>query len=71
MPTNVTANIRAEMARRGVTQKALSEALGINQSGVSERLNGNVPLRVDELLQIAALLDVPVSTLAPSEPVAS
>lgn len=70
MHTNISAavgaNIRAEMARRGVAQMTLAAAVGVSQSGLSKRLRGHTPLGVDELLRIAAFLDVPVNDLIPS-----
>jgi transcriptional regulator with XRE-family HTH domain len=57
------AAIRAEMARRGVLQKDIARVLGISTQGVSERLNGHTRITVDELVQIAALLDVEVGAL--------
>lgn len=66
-PTVVTgANIKAEMARRGVRQAALAAALGLSQPQVSARLRGVVPFNVNELLAVAAFLDVPVATLLPA-----
>lgn len=57
------ANIKAEMARRGVTQTGLAARLDITQSALSKRLRGVISLNVDELAAIADALDVPVSTL--------
>lgn len=69
MHTNISAevgaNIRAEMARRGVAQMTLAAAVGVSQSGLSKRLRGHTPLGVDELLRIAAYLDVPAYDLIP------
>ena len=62
----VGANIRAEMARRGVAQMTLAAAVGVSQSGLSKRLRGHTPLDVNELLRIAAFLDVPVNDLIPA-----
>lgn len=64
----VAANIRAEMARKRIAQKTVAEELGITQQSVSLRLNGRVPIDVDELAVFARLLDVPMSALL--EPVA-
>lgn len=60
------ANIRAEMARRGVSQVELSTQLDLSQSQLSKRLRGDVPLDVDELVKIAEALDVPLSVLLPA-----
>lgn len=66
-PTEVTgANVRAEMARKKVSQTAVAKHLGRSQSQVSARLSGRVPFDVNELHAIATLLDVPVSVLLPT-----
>ena len=57
-------NVRAEMARKGVSQAALGSHLGISQVAVSSRLKGKTPFTIDQLAQVAALLDVPLATLA-------
>lgn len=61
------ANVRAEMARRGVTQAKLAAALGLSQPSVSARLRGVTPFDVDELHTIAAFLGVPLSDLLPAD----
>lgn len=64
----IGANVRAEMARRGVSQTALADQLGITQTGVSTRLRGKVAFNVDELAAVAAVLEVPVTVLLAEEP---
>lgn len=64
----IGANVRAEMARRGVSQTALAEQLGITQTAVSTRLRGKVAFNVDELAAVAAALDVPIGALLAEEP---
>ena len=65
-------NVRAEMARAGVSQIDLAERVGLSQSGLSKRLRGVVPFDVNELDSIATALGVPVVSLLPqSEAVAS
>lgn len=54
----VLRNVRAEMARHGLTQSQLGECLGMSQVGVSKRLRGVVPLSVPELLAVATFLHV-------------
>lgn len=46
------------MARTRVTQVQLAEVLGLPQSGVSRRLRGKIPFRVDELEKVADALGV-------------
>jgi transcriptional regulator with XRE-family HTH domain len=72
MQTNVTAvrvagEVRAAMARRGVSQTALAGALGMSQAAVSRRLRGAIPLDVKELAAIAEILGVPMSVLVAPE----
>ena len=67
---SVLANIRAEVARRRLSQSAIAAALGVSQQSVSKRLNGHVPLTVDELGIIAGLLDITPADLL-SQAVAS
>lgn len=71
MPTTPTAktgeNVRAEMARRGVTQMALARKIGLSQPAVSARLKGKTPFDINELCLIASVLNVPLTTLLPIE----
>lgn len=57
------ANIRAEMARRSVRQIALAKHLGLSQTAVSRRLNGETEFSVAELVAVAGLLGVPAASL--------
>ena len=57
------ANIRAEMARRGISQVALAAKIKRPQPWLSKRLRGVIPLNINELLLIAAALDVPLDAL--------
>lgn len=61
--TSVGANVRAELARRGVSQTALADHLGLSQSGVSKRLRGVIAFDTDEMLAMSDFLDVPVAVL--------
>ena len=72
-PTAQTgANVRAEIARRGMTQAEVAAAMGVSQSQFSKRLRGTIPFNINELSTIATLLDVPLGDLLPrSEAVAS
>lgn len=68
MPNTPTAaeigsNVKAEMARRGVTQAVIASSLSLSQPQVSARLRGVVTFRIDELLTVAAVLDVPLDSL--------
>jgi transcriptional regulator with XRE-family HTH domain len=59
----VTEEIRAEMARQRVSQTALAETLGRNQTYVSYRLTGKKSLTLNEVEEIAEILRVPVDRL--------
>jgi transcriptional regulator with XRE-family HTH domain len=59
----VTNTIRAEMARRKMSQKDLADALGLSQPAASRRLNGHTEFTVGELLEIAAVLGVAPAVL--------
>lgn len=57
------ANVRAEMARRGLTQSDLAGRLGMSQPMLSNRLLGKTAFDVDELAAVAAALDLDVNVL--------
>lgn len=56
-------NVRAEMARNGLTQGGLAQSLRITQPAVSRRLGGEIPFNVNELAIVARLVGVPLSRL--------
>ena len=58
----VAANVRAEAARRGISQAALAQLLNINQAGISRRMSGKIDFSAPELSAIAAQFGVPVGT---------
>lgn len=59
----VARTIRAELARRSLTQADLAAALGISQQGVSRRLAGHIAFDTDELSAAAELLGLPTEAL--------
>lgn len=68
MPNNstverVAANVRAELARKGVTQSDLAAKLNKSQPFISRRLSGRVAFDVADLAGIAAVLNVSISSL--------
>lgn len=72
MPSNqhairVGSNVRAEMARRKLSQAALAERLEMTQQALSRRISGRQAFKVDELHSVAEALDVPVSELFGTE----
>lgn len=52
----IAGEVRAWVARRGLTQGWLAEVLGISQSVVSKRLRGVLPFSAAELFIIASAL---------------
>lgn len=64
----VAGEVRAWMARRGVSQVVLSAGVGIGQSQISKRLNGKIPFDVDELDRIAKFLGIDLLTLLGGAP---
>jgi transcriptional regulator with XRE-family HTH domain len=59
----IATTLKAEMARRDVTQESLARKLGVSQQFISRRLSGRVTLSVDELSDIAVAIGVPVADL--------
>lgn len=59
----IGANVRAEMARSGVSQAQLGERLGLAQTSISQRLRGSIPFDVNEIHKIAGVLGVTVADL--------
>jgi transcriptional regulator with XRE-family HTH domain len=56
-------NIRAEIARRGVTQEELATRIGMARSSLSHRLAGRISFDVDDLSRIAEALEVEPASL--------
>lgn len=63
---NVADSVRAELARRQMTQRQMADVLGISQASVARRLGGHVPFDVDELAAVAELLDMDPRDLLPA-----
>lgn len=57
------ANIRAELARRGLPQRSLARHLGLSTTVISKRLSGATPIDVNELEVIAEFLGMTVAEL--------
>ncbi|MCT2282590.1 helix-turn-helix domain-containing protein [Micromonospora chalcea] len=62
----IAAEIRAEMARKRMTQRDLADKLGIAQPAVQLRLSGQRPFRAEELVVIAAALGVEPGQFLPA-----
>jgi transcriptional regulator with XRE-family HTH domain len=63
IPTQTAVNVRAELARRGLTQEQAGAAIGLNQKAMSRRLTGAVDFSSTELQKLAELLEVPIGAL--------
>jgi len=70
VPPRFAPDIRAELARRGLSQEQFAAQLGEQQWWISKRLTGHVPVRVEDLERIADALGMPASTFLSSERVA-
>lgn len=57
---DVAGEVRAEMGRQSKNQSQLARELGVTQAYVNRRLLGQVPITVDDLERIAAVLGVEV-----------
>jgi transcriptional regulator with XRE-family HTH domain len=57
----VAAEVRAEMARKKVSQQEVARRLGVAQQTISRRITGEIPFDVAELAKIAEILGVPLS----------
>lgn len=59
----VSTQVRALMARKGLTQVEVAEAVNLTQSGLSRTLSGGRQWRVDELVRLSQVLKVTVDDL--------
>lgn len=62
---SVASEIRAEMARQGITQSILADRLTVTQMWVSRRINTDrrTPITLDDLDRIAGALNLPAASL--------
>ena len=58
-----SANVRAELGRQNLFRVELVRRLGVNEMWLHRRLNDQVALSIDDLVRIAAALEVPVAAL--------
>lgn len=65
---HVAGNIRAEVARRGMLQSELADALHLTRPTVSQILNGTTAITLDRLEQIADVLQVDAAALVVTPP---
>lgn len=62
---HVIGEILAQMGRRRINKAELSRRLNVLEVWVGRRLNGRVPISLDDLQRIADVLDVPAGQLMP------
>jgi transcriptional regulator with XRE-family HTH domain len=61
----VAANLRVELARRGVSATQLAYRMERGESWISRRLSGKSAITLDDLEEIAAALDIAARSLLP------
>ena len=59
----ITGNLRAEMARRGITQQQVADVLGLSQAAVSRRLLGQSPISIDQLFAITEHFGIDMASI--------
>lgn len=62
-PDPTAAEVRAGLARRGLTQEDLARHLNLSRTAVGRRLDGSVLFNTAELRNTAELIGVPAETL--------
>jgi transcriptional regulator with XRE-family HTH domain len=66
LPTFVIGEIRAEIARKGITRTELADTIDRDRDWIFRRLNGTVGITMQDLQQIADGLGVDVRRLLPT-----
>ena len=59
----LASEVRAWMGRRGLRQVDIAQAIGVTQTQISARLRGQIPFTFEQLIQIAAVMDITLSEL--------
>ncbi|NKY48022.1 helix-turn-helix domain-containing protein [Nocardia cerradoensis] len=59
----VVARVRGELDRRGMDQQGLAAAIGRSTSYVSTRMRGELPFDLNDVENIAIVLEIPYSQL--------
>lgn len=59
----VAANLRAELARRGLTQEQFADRAGVHRTTMTRMLSGTTTLDLERLEQLAGLLELEPSKL--------
>lgn len=62
---HVAAEVRAAIARAGVTRQEVAEAIGMTEATFSRKANGVTPFSVVDIVFIAAYLGIDQASLLP------
>lgn len=62
---NLKAVWKARKSELGLNQERAADIFGCTQSGISQYLNGRIPLNTDAIYKFAKMLDVPPHTINP------
>jgi predicted XRE-type DNA-binding protein len=62
----IATEVRAELARKQITQREAATLLRLPQGAMSLRLGGHRAFKAEELVQLATYLRVPVTTFMPN-----
>lgn len=58
--------VHQHMWRNKVTQTKLGAHLGVSQPAIAKKVRGERPFTIDELLSVAAYLNLPITDLLPN-----
>jgi predicted XRE-type DNA-binding protein len=58
--------VHQHMWRQKITQTALAQVLGVSQPAIAKKVRGERPFSIDELLTVAAHLNLPITDLLPN-----
>lgn len=59
----IAGNVRAELGRAGISQRELARRLDRMPQQIHDRMSGKVPFLAEELIAIAAVLNISVQVL--------
>ena len=62
----IAAEVRAELARQGKTQRQTAELVGMTQQALQMRLAGTRSFRAEEIAKLAEMLGVSVEQFLPA-----
>jgi len=70
-PQQVASEVRASIARAGVTATDVAKATGMSKATLSRKLRGFTPFNAEDLASIAAVVDAQPSDFLPDLPLGS